>query len=219
MVAQSIERPVDGRIAVRDPRVLEVFRTVPRHVFVPFEVTQHAYADRALPNYANRRVSQPYILARMIELLDAQERHRVLELGTSSGYQAALLAHLAGEVYSVEPNALVSERAATTLSLEGYERVHTRCGDPHQGWAEAGPFDRVLVCGAVAEVPPAVWDQLAPGGRIVAPLGLPGTRQWLTIVRKTVGGEREVEQVSPLSFSALPGGALAGSLPPPARPR
>lgn len=166
MVLEQIERR-----GVRDPRVLEAMRAVPRRAFVPDHLWEAAFADQALPIGQGQTISQPYVVARMTELLALAPEHRVLEIGTGSGYQAAILAHLAKRVYSVEIVPTLAASARRKFEDLGIENIEVRCGDGSDGWPEEAPFDRVCVTAAPVEVPPAIPDQLALGGRMVVPVG------------------------------------------------
>lgn len=181
MVAQQL-RPR----GIRDERVLEALARVPRERFLPADLAPEAYDDCALPIDCEQTISQPVIVALMTEALELTGDERVLEIGTGSGYQAAILAELAAEVYSVERHALLSDQAAERLRTLGYRNLHLRVGDGSRGWPQAAPFDRVLIAAAATEVPPAVWDQLAEGGLLVAPLG-PASDQVLYQTRKVAG--------------------------------
>jgi len=171
---QDRERMVEEQIVargVRDPRVLAALRTVPRHEFVPPAERGHAYEDRPLPIGAGQTISQPYIVAVMTELLLLEGDERVLEIGTGSGYQAAVLARLAREVYTIEIVPELATRAEADLRRLGFANVHVRQGDGYRGWPEEAPFDAILVTAAPEHVPKPLVDQLAVGGRLVLPVG------------------------------------------------
>lgn len=155
---------------VREPRILDALRAVPRHDFVPEQLRDQATQDRPLPIGHGATISQPYIVARMTELLDPRPGARILDVGTGSGYQAAVLAELGCDVWSIERVQALSDRASRVLAGCGYE-VHLRVGDGHAGWPEAAPFDGIVVGAAPARVPDALLDQLAIGGRLVIPVG------------------------------------------------
>ena len=186
------ERMVDRHIAsrgVKNPAVLRVMRETPRHLFVPDNVRAQAYEDHPLPIGYKATISQPFIVATMTELLEPSVKHRVLEIGTGSGYQAAVLSKLVARVYSIE---LVPELAVTareTLRRLGYSNVTVRQGDGYKGWPEQAPFDRIVVTAAPPEIPQALLDQLADGGRLVAPVGT-GFNQELVVVEKSKGKVR-----------------------------
>ncbi len=168
------ERMVTYQIAnrgIEDERVLETMRSVPRHLFVSQEVRGNAYADNPIKIAGGQTISQPYIVALMTELLDVHPEHRVLDVGTGSGYQAAILAELAGEVHSIERHPELARTARETLKRLGYQRIKVHVGDGSQGYPPAAPYDRILVAAAAPAVPQALLDQLAPGGRLVLPVG------------------------------------------------
>lgn len=193
-----VERQIRQR-GVADPRVLEVMRTVPRERFVPADAAARAYDDNPLAIGFGQTISQPYIVAYMTEALAVQPTHRVLEIGTGSGYQAAVLGSLAREVYTVEIVAPLAKLAATTLRDLGYKNVQVREGDGFAGWPEHAPFDRIMVTAAPDEIPQPLIDQLAPGGRLVIPVGAQGDTQWMTILEKTAMGVAERRTI-PVQF-------------------
>jgi protein-L-isoaspartate(D-aspartate) O-methyltransferase len=184
---EMVEEQIRQR-GVSDPRVLEAMRKVPRERFVPPEQADNAYEDGPLPIGFSQTISQPYIVAHMTEALGVAAGHKVLEIGTGSGYQAAILGELAREVYTIEIVSPLAERAAQTLKALGYANVHVRDGDGYAGWPEAAPFDRIMVTAAPETIPQPLLDQLAAGGRLIAPVGAQGTAQWLTVVEKTDRG-------------------------------
>jgi protein-L-isoaspartate(D-aspartate) O-methyltransferase len=184
-----------------DGRVLEAMRAVPRHEFVPAEVAHLAYANHPLPIGLGQTISQPFIVALMTDLLQVKPDHRVLEIGTGSGYQAAVLARVAGEVYSVEIVEALGERAAATLSRLGYGNVRTRIGNGYEGWAEHAPYDGIMVTAAPSHVPPALLAQLKPGGRLVIPVG--ELRQDLMVVAKAADGTTTTTRIIPVRFVPL----------------
>jgi protein-L-isoaspartate(D-aspartate) O-methyltransferase len=184
-----------------DAPVLEAMRAVPRHEFVPAEVSGQAYADRSLPIGLGQTVSQPYIVALMTHLLEVKPGDRVLEIGTGSGYQAAVLARLAGEVYSVEIVEELARRAAQTLERLGYTNITARIGDGYQGWAEHAPYDGIVVTAAPDHVPPALVAQLKPGGRLVIPVG--GLFQDLMVIAKAADGTTTSTTIVPVRFVPL----------------
>jgi protein-L-isoaspartate(D-aspartate) O-methyltransferase len=171
--AAQREQMVTGQLANReitDQRVLAAMAAVPRHAFVPVEIRAQAYADQALPIGRGQTISQPYVVALMSQLLALRGGERVLEIGTGSGYQAAVLSHLAGAVYSIEIDPELAARAAATLAELGYPTVHVRAGDGYFGWPDAAPFDAIIITAAAPRLPEALLAQLREGGRIVAPL-------------------------------------------------
>jgi protein-L-isoaspartate(D-aspartate) O-methyltransferase len=171
---------------IRDPRVLEAMRQVPRHEFVPETFRQQAYEDHPLPIGEEQTISQPYIVAAMLEHLVLEASDHVLEVGTGSGYVTALLSLLASEVYSVERHAALASTAEATLHGLGYRNVHIRAGDGTQGWAEFASFDAILVSAATSAIPPALFAQLREGGRMIVPVG-PSSSQDLQLIAKFKG--------------------------------
>ena len=168
------KRMVDEQLVPRgisDPRVLEAFGSVPRHVFVPGPFDVSSYADRPLPIGEGQTISQPYMVALMTECLRLKGGEKVLEVGTGSGYQAAILAELCGRVYTIEREKRLLERARTILRQEGYDNIEFKCGDGTVGWKEAAPYDGIIVTAGAPYVPEALKDQLAEGGRLVIPVG------------------------------------------------
>lgn len=201
---------VAGQIAargIRDPRVLAAMSDVPRHLFVPPDVAGQAYEDYPLAIGNGQTISQPYIVALMTERLALKGGEKVLEVGTGSGYQAAVLARTAGRVLSIEIDAALAERAARTLERLGFGNVRVRAGDGFFGWPEEAPFDAIVVTAAAPEVPPALFAQLAEGGRLVIPLGDPRTYQRLTVVTKR-NGKARTEQVLDVRFVPMTGEIL-----------
>ena len=205
MVDEQIATPGDLREPVTDPRVLEAMRTVPRHVFMPDNVRAMAYRDTPLPIGHGQTISQPYIVALMTELLEIEQGDSVLEIGTGSGYQAAVLGQLTPHVYSIEIVEPLAARAHRTLDAQGYEEVQTRQGDGYFGWPEHAPFDGIIVTAAAGHVPPPLWDQLAPGGRLVIPVGGTYEVQRLVVLTKTENGDRRSESVLSVRFVPMTG--------------
>ena len=187
---RMVRDQVEAR-GVRDPRVLAAMRKVPRHELVPESVRDHAYEDRPLPIGEGQTISQPYVVAAMTEALELKGDERVLEVGTGSGYQAAVLAELCRQVYSIEIVPELAERARKDLARLGYANVEVRQGDGWRGWPEHAPFDAIVVTAAPNEVPPELIEELAVGGRLVIPVGR--YDQELVRIRKTPEGiSREV---------------------------
>jgi len=172
------------RRGVRDEDVLAAMRSVPRHLFVPAGLTPEAYADSPLPIGYGQTISQPYMVALMTSLLEADVRSRVLEIGSGSGYQTAVLAEVAGEVYAIERIVPLAEGARVTLARLGYRNARIVIGDGTQGWPEEAPFDAILVAAAAPEAPPPLLEQLADGGRLVMPLGPPARDQTLMVFER-----------------------------------
>ena len=186
--------------------VLEAMRRVPRHAFVPAGQRELAYANRPLPIGYGQTISQPYIVALMTDLLRLAPHARALEIGTGSGYQAAVLAVLGHQVYTIEIVSALAEQAATRLADLGYSAVHARRGDGYYGWPEAAPFDGIVVTAAATQIPPPLLDQLKPGGRMVIPIGATFLVQQLMLVEKSAGGAIRTEALLPVAFVPLVGG-------------
>ena len=186
-----------------DPAVLEAMRRAPRHAFVPAEVRDEAYRDQPVPIGFGQTISQPFIVALMTDLLEVDRRDTVLEIGTGSGYQAAILAQVAGEVHSIEIVPALGERAADTLRALGYANVETRVGDGYYGWPEHAPFDGIVVTAAASHIPPPLVEQLAPGGRMVIPIGAAFATQQLMLVEKRLDGTLTTRQLLPVRFVPL----------------
>lgn len=191
---------------IRDPRVLGAMRSVPRHEFVPEEFRDRAYEDYPLPIGEGQTISQPYIVAAMLERLALRENDRVLEVGTGSGYVTALLSVLCAQVFSVERCTSLANSARAALLRLGYNNAAIHVGDGTLGWSEVAPFDAVLVSAATPEVPPALLEQLREGGRMILPVG-PAWSQELQLIRK-VGGRTEVTVLEGCRFVPLVGGAV-----------
>jgi protein-L-isoaspartate(D-aspartate) O-methyltransferase len=183
-------------------RLREALLKVPRHVFAPRELVMAAYQDAPLPIGFDKTISQPFIAALMIDLLDVQPGDKVLEIGTGYGYQAALLAELAQHVWSIEIVEEFVEMAQARLDALGCGNVTLRVGDGTRGWPDAAPFDKILVTAAAENVPPPLLDQLKPGGRLVMPLGSRDVQQ-ITLVEKKSGGEISKREVMPARFTPL----------------
>jgi len=182
------EAMLSGQIKARgihDPRVLAAMQKVERHLFVPFAFRQRSYQDSPLPIGESQTISQPFIVALMTELLELKGREKVLEIGTGSGYQAAILGELAREVYSLEVLKPLAESAEQLLVGLGYHNIHVKCADGYDGWHEQGPFDGIIATCAPADIPISLVGQLAEGGRMVIPIGT--VDQELVLVRKEQG--------------------------------
>jgi protein-L-isoaspartate(D-aspartate) O-methyltransferase len=196
---------VEGQIrqrGVSDARVLEAMQNVPRERFVPPELAAEAHDDRPLPIGFGQTISQPYVVGYMSEVLGVSQSHRVLEIGTGSGYQAAVLSQLAREVFTIEIVPELARQASETLRSSGYANVHVRAGDGYLGWPDAAPFDRIMVTAAPQSIPQPLLDQLAIGGRLVAPVGAQDQTQWITVVEKTAAGLTERRTI-PVRFVPL----------------
>ena len=185
---------------VSNRNVLSALRRVPRHRFVPPSRVRQAYSDHPLPIGNGQTISQPYIVAFMSELLDLRKSHKVLEIGTGCGYQAAVLSVLAGEVYSIEIVEELGVQARERLRTLGYDNVEVKIGNGYAGWPEQAPFDRIILTAAPNELPQALVDQLKPGGRLVAPVGPVYGNQELVVVTKDAQGKVRRESVLPVRF-------------------
>jgi protein-L-isoaspartate(D-aspartate) O-methyltransferase len=203
---RMVEFDLRGR-DIRDKRVLAAMGKVPRHEFVPARLADLAYADRALPIGHEQTISQPYVVALMTQAADVRPKHKVLEVGTGSGYQAAVLAELAAEVYTIELVPALAKEASARLRRLGYRNVQAREGDGYLGWPKASPFDAVVVTCGADHVPKPLWEQLRPGGRMVIPVGPPG-RMWLRVLTKGADGKERSRDLTPVRFVPLrrPGG-------------
>ncbi|HXI70317.1 MAG TPA: protein-L-isoaspartate(D-aspartate) O-methyltransferase [Verrucomicrobiae bacterium] len=193
---------------ITNARVLAAMLKVPRHEFVPPGIRPHAYDDSPLPIGHEQTISQPYIVAFMTEKLEPKPADRVLEVGTGSGYQAAVLAELVQEVYTIEIVEPLARRAEADLNRLGYTNVHVRAGDGYQGWPEAAPFDAIMVTCAPEDVPQPLTAQLKDGGRMIIPVGPMGNQQ-LVLLRKA-GGRLQPHAVLPVSFVPMTGQARQG---------
>ncbi|MCY4499969.1 MAG: protein-L-isoaspartate(D-aspartate) O-methyltransferase [Alphaproteobacteria bacterium] len=196
-----------GRAAIFGP-VMEAIGQVPRHTFVPVEMALYAYLDAPLPIGCGKTISQPFIVALMTDLLEIGPDHRVLEIGTGLGYQAAVLAELAAEVFTVEVLEELAQSARRRLADRGYANVHSRIGDGSMGWPEHAPFDRIIATAAPDLIPPALLQQLKPGGRMMIPAGLEDDQR-LLLVTKDAGGRIGTEEVLPVRFSRMTSGTEA----------
>jgi protein-L-isoaspartate(D-aspartate) O-methyltransferase len=200
--ATMVETQIAAR-GVRDPRVLAAMRKVPRHLFVDPPERARAYEDHPLPIAENQTISQPYIVALMTELLGLPEKARVLEIGTGSGYQSAVLGEIAAEVYSIEILPELARKAARTLAEVGYTNVTVREGDGYRGWPEHAPFDGIIVTAAPESIPQPLIDQLAPGGKMVIPVG--GFFQELKVFTRGADGRVSEQSIIPVRFVPMTG--------------
>jgi len=189
--------------------VMAAMLKVPRHRFVPAGLEPYAYENRPLPIGEGQTISQPYIVALMTDLLDPRPGHVVLEVGTGSGYQAAVLAEIVARVYTVEVVEPLGRRAAQLLAELGYRNVSARVGDGYEGWPERAPFDSIVVTAAAPEVPPPLLEQLKPGGRLVIPVGGPGDVQLLLVIDKQPDGTTTRRRTLPVRFVPLTRGKIA----------
>jgi protein-L-isoaspartate(D-aspartate) O-methyltransferase len=201
MIALIVER------GVRDERVLAAMRKLPRHAFVPAGERDEAYADRALAIPGGQTISQPYIVALMTQALDLTPESNVLEIGTGSAYQTAILCELAGRVTTIEVLPELAEAAHARLAGFGYSNVECRVGDGHSGAPDAAPFDAIIVTAAPEEVPDALIDQLAIGGRMCIPVGATPSEQRLLLLRKRAADSVESEALAPVRFVPMVGGS------------
>jgi protein-L-isoaspartate(D-aspartate) O-methyltransferase len=186
-------------------RVMDAIDAVPRHRFVPASQARSAYANRPLPIGHGQTISQPYIVALMTELLEPQSGDVVLEVGTGSGYQAAVLAKLVSRVYTIEIVPPLAKGAAIRLEQQGYRNVEVRLGDGYYGWREHGPFDGIVVTAAANAIPPPLIEQLKPGGRMLIPVGAPFSAQELIVLTKDARGKVSTRSVLPVAFVPLTG--------------
>jgi len=204
--ATVAETQAETGVAALDPRLREVLERVPRHEFVPDAVRARAYENRPLPIGHGQTISQPYIVALMTQLLALDGGSRVLEVGTGSGYQAAVLADLVEAVFTIEIIRALGESALARLERLGYDNVSVRIGDGYYGWREHAPFDAIVVTAAASHVPPPLIEQLAPGGRMVIPVGGQFLVQQLLLVEKNAAGDITSRQILPVRFVPLTGG-------------
>ncbi len=205
------ERMVTEQIIARgisDKAVIAAMRKVPRHLFVPGEYIREAYEDNPLPIGYGQTISQPYIVALMTEVVNPGPEKKILEIGTGSGYQAAVLAELGGTVYTIEIEAELAEESAALLKKEGYTNIISKYGDGYLGWPEHAPFDCIVVTAAPGEIPPPLISQLADNGKMVIPIGSPAAVQQLILVEKTNGviTQSRISFVRFVPFRRLPTG-------------
>jgi protein-L-isoaspartate(D-aspartate) O-methyltransferase len=202
MTIQELARQTAGAIGTDpiDPEVLQAMRVVPRHEFVPEDVRPFAYENHPLPIGNGQTISQPFIVAVMTDLLDPEPDDKVLEIGTGSGYQAAVLASLVGEVFTIEIVPELGERARATLERLGFTNVQTRIGDGYRGWPEEAPFDAIIVTAAADQIPPPLLEQLKAGGRMIIPVGGNSAAEQLTLIEKRADGSIASRQVMPVRF-------------------
>jgi protein-L-isoaspartate(D-aspartate) O-methyltransferase len=188
---------------IKNERVLAAMKKVPRHEFVPESQQKLAYEDRPLPIGHGQTISQPYIVAYMTEVVDPKPTHRVLEVGTGSGYQAAVLAELVKEVYTIELIPALAEEAAERLKKMDYKNVHVRAGDGYLGWPDKAPFDAIVVTCGADHVPKPLFEQLKPDGKMIIPVGDGPNDQWLRVITKGPNGEQLEKKLQPVRFVPL----------------
>ncbi|CAB1057437.1 Protein-L-isoaspartate O-methyltransferase (EC [Olavius sp. associated proteobacterium Delta 1] len=201
-----VEFDIKGR-GISDPQVLAAMRSVLRHCFVPKRILSSAYADTALPIGAGQTISQPYVVALMTASLELNPTQRVLEIGTGSGYQAAVLAAVVKEVYSIEIKEKLHKSSTRLLKTLGYSNIFTHHGDGYFGWENAAPFDAIMITAAVNHIPPPLLKQLKDGGRLILPLGNPFSFQNLTLVTRQ-GDKYITRQITGVLFVPMTGVAL-----------
>ncbi len=197
-------RGYTGRAELHES-VMRAMAAVPRHEFVDRYGLDSAYANRPLPIGHGQTISQPFIVALMTDLLDPEADHVVLEIGTGSGYQAAVLSHLVEHVYTIEIIPELATMAASRLTAKGYDNVSVKAGDGYFGWPEAGPFNGIIVTAVGPDIPPALVQQLKVGGKMVLPVGTPRAAQNLTVVTKLKNGGYTAKEVLPVAFVPLTG--------------
>ncbi len=188
-----------------DPRVMQAINTVPRHALVPDRQRPYAYLNRPLPIGYGQTISQPYIVAIMTDLLNSHPEHKILEVGTGSGYQAAILSQLVRQVYTIEIVEPLGERAKRDLTELGYDNIEIRIGDGYYGWKQNAPFDGIVVTAAASHIPPPLIQQLKPGGRMIIPVGSAFLTQQLLLVIKNAEGNVTTRQILPVRFVPLTG--------------
>ncbi|MBW1945341.1 MAG: protein-L-isoaspartate(D-aspartate) O-methyltransferase [Deltaproteobacteria bacterium] len=203
MVREQIADPPDYRRPVRNRRVLQAMGTVPRHLFVKKQDIPWAYRDHPLPIGHGQTISQPYIVALMSDLLDVTPEQRVLEVGTGSGYQAAILSRLVKDVFTVEIIEVLAQQADARLERLGYRNVHVKMADGYYGWKAHAPFDRIIVTAAATLVPPPLIRQLKPGGKMCIPVGARYAIQYLTMIDKSETGDITMRKLLPVRFVPL----------------
>jgi len=201
---EMVKRQIQRR-GVKDSLVLKAMREVPRHKFVPTELESYAYSDRPLPIGERQTISQPYIVAFMTEHLGLEGGEKVLEIGTGSGYQAAILGEIAKEVYSIEIISSLGLTAKKKFKKMGYDNIHVRIGDGYLGWPEKAPFDGVIVTAAPNHIPQPLIDQLKPGGKMIIPVG--DYYQELILITKSKKGKVVKKSVLPVTFVPMTGKA------------
>lgn len=200
-----VERQIRAR-GIVDERVLEALRRIPRHRLVPRSHRPDSYADQPLPIGHGQTISQPYIVAYMTEQLGLKPSDKVLEIGTGSGYQTAVLAEIVDQVFTVETIPSLGEQARDNLAALGYKNITVKIADGYHGWEEQAPFDAIMVTAAAGSIPPPLIEQLKPGGRMIIPLGSELQAQRLMMLTKEPGGTLKTEYLLPVRFVPLTGG-------------
>jgi protein-L-isoaspartate(D-aspartate) O-methyltransferase len=201
---EMVEQGIKDR-GITDQKVLDALRHVPRHFFVPKNYQEHAYENRPLPIGYDQTISQPLIVAYMTYLLDIEAGEKVLEIGTGSGYQAAVLSELTPHVYTIEIIKQLADQAIKRFEILGYDTITTKVGDGYKGWPEHAPFDKIILTAAPEEIPQPLINQLAPKGVLVAPVGNVNDNQVLTKITKTEDGKIKREQKMPVRFVPMTG--------------
>jgi protein-L-isoaspartate(D-aspartate) O-methyltransferase len=196
---EMVREQIEAR-GVRNPEVLRAMRSTPRHLFVPEEWRPQAYSDRPLPIGFGQTISQPYIVALMTELLEPKKDQRLLEIGSGSGYQAAVLASLVRQVYSIEIVPELAHVASKRLQSLNYRNVTVKQGDGYLGWPEQAPFDRIILTAAPPEIPQALLDQVKPGGKLIAPVGGRFMEQELVVIDKALDGKLRRKSLHSVMF-------------------
>ena len=204
--AQLVKKGIEER-GISDPNILEAMRRVPRHLFIPKPHRQLAYLNRPLPIGYDQTISQPYIVALMTQMLDLHSGEKVLEIGTGSGYQAAVLAELTPHVFTIEIVEELGKQAQARLNLLGYRSIQTKIGDGYKGWDKHAPFDAIILTAAPKQIPAPLVKQLAPGGVLLAPVGKAGETQMLKKMIKKETGDIKIENKLPVRFVPMTGEA------------
>lgn len=202
---EMVEKGIENRNIIDDQEVLDAMRHVPRHFFVPKNYQEHAYKNRPLPIGYDQTISQPLIVAYMTDLLNIEAGEKVLEIGTGSGYQAAVLSELTPHVYTIEIVKPLGDQAIKRFEILGYDTITTKIGNGYKGWPKYAPFDAIILTAAPEEIPQPLINQLAPGGVLVAPVGSVDDNQVLTKITKTKDGKIKREQKMPVRFVPMTG--------------
>lgn len=208
---QMVKNQIEAR-GITDPEIIRAMKKVPRHLLVPEDQREYAYEDRPLPIGEGQTISQPYIVAYMTDLISPKKYMKVLEIGTGSGYQAAVLAEIVKEVYTIEILENLGIRAKKDLDKLGYTNIHSRIGDGYQGWPEQYPFDAIIVTAAAEKVPQPLIDQLREGGSMVIPVGESGKVQDLLLIRK-IKGQIKTTNLGPVRFVPFTRNTIERKLP------